>query len=161
MKKIILGLLAILALSVSSCKESVDIVDPGQQTDIAGKLYGTYTGTWSIVEGTNDPVETDGIVTVGAPQYDEFYGTPQTYYNVFLDVVSTSANAAYALNVSGVAANVTPTYALFNGTQTNALETPFTGSFDPNAGTMTLTFSKAVKDGRATKMFYFTFTGGK
>lgn len=148
MKKIIFGLFAVAALCMTSCKENVDIVEPGTQTNPEREVAGTYTGTWTRINTTDETQEEqDGTVTLTA-------GDAAYVGSVTVTI------PAYSMNSSSVM-NVNPTGQFYNNvvSDNNGLETAFYGKV--TGSDCTMSFRKTERDGRKTTTFQYNFVGRK
>lgn len=146
MKKILFGILAVIAFSLTSCKDEAGNADPGTPVNVAGAVEGTYTGTWTRVESSKpDDIQTG----TGTLTFTQLNGEN---YAVTVVAVCADLDVNYTAN-----ANINPAYVFFN-----SLPTDFGSSF---AGRIidkkdaSLKFTKVVKEGRKQYLYDYTFNG--
>lgn len=162
MKKILFSLLAVMALTFTSCKDEAGLPGPGDPVNIAGECQGLYEGEWSYVsESTPDDVKTyPGSLTLTQRTTE---GVAENYV-VVLDAACAefTANPLDASNPWPLTApaNITPAYKFFN-----ALKTPFGNEFNGEVKKtdgqydVYMTFKQTIKEGRKQFIYTFTFNG--
>lgn len=147
MKKILFGLFAILAMTLTSCKDEAGLPGAGDPVNVAGEVAGVYTGTWSRTLNTepDKPSTAEGTITLTQVD-DEFY------------VVTVDSKCA-DLNVDlSAPANINPRKVFFNST-TTAYGNSFSGKVVDNA--VSLDFTLTVKEGRKQYIYNYSFSGSK
>lgn len=148
MKKIVFGLLAVLALTFVSCKDEAGNPDPGAPVNVAGAVEGTYTGTWTRTDAANTENVVTGTGTLAFVQLnDENY------------VVTVTAKCSELAVDFTANANINPAYVFFN-----ALPTDFGNSFSgrvTDKKDASISFSKTVKEGRKQYTYRYEFSGSK
>lgn len=141
MKKILFGLFAIMALAFTSCKDEVELVDPGTPQNPEKDCAGVYTGTWTQ---TVDDVATTATGSVTITPTDSAYVCKVTISCPDFELAETAI------------ANITPAHTFFN-TMTTDIAASFYGSVNTSDETATINFLRTVKEGRKTTTYYYSF----
>lgn len=152
MNKILNLLLALLMISFVSCREDADTPDTGAVIHPEKEAAGTYSGTWEVFKGEDKELQASypGTITIAPSEY------------AYVCSVTTTCDGYAEIGGTG-AANIlkqSRAYKFYNETTTNGLGSVFQGAIDFN-GDASMSYSKAVKSGRVTTMFYFEFVGHK
>lgn len=141
-----------MMVSFVSCRDEADIPSTGDPINPEKEAAGTYTGEWQVYKGENREHQGDfpGSITI----------TPGEY--AYTCSVTLTCDGYANLNGTGVANIVkqSRSYRFYNEVKENGLDAVFSGTiaFD---GAAAMSFSKAIKSGRVTTVYYFDFTGAK
>ena len=145
----------ILALVVVSCflaacnSDDAPSYGPSFSTPAQQDAQGTFSGTFSRVQvGTEDTLRAAGTLTITAT--DTLNRARITYASD--DMAELAASAPFAANI----AHADQGYTLFNKSGDIAL----VGRID-NAQRMSASFTKAVRSGRKTVRYNYTFQGNR
>lgn len=102
--------MAVLAMTVTSCRDDAGVLEPGNPVDIASKVAGTYNGTWTRVQDGTDKVESfDGSLTFTTVNIDDKH----QYYIVNVKALCEGLKLDAQAN-----ANINPVGIFFNSVST-------------------------------------------
>lgn len=147
MNKILKSLLliALMAITMTGCREDAELADTGAQGNPEKEVIGTYNGTFfvSLEENTT---EYEGSITI-----------TETGRNIGMMHISCPGRK---IDVD-VAVNImkqNPNYRFYNEINTNPLGASFAGAITPD-GTISMNFKKVERQGRTSYVFYYEFDG--
>ncbi|MCC8117987.1 MAG: hypothetical protein LIP09_04450 [Bacteroidales bacterium] len=153
--KIFLSLAAVaLPMCFASCSSDDDTPATGDQVNVAAKVIGTYSGTYSVEDVTNETT-TDYTGTLVFTAY-----TDDAPYAAYMTINCDCETPAFA---GTAAANLVPksrAYGFYNELSSNPLGFTFQGEIDFDGNT-TMSFSMAVKQGKKTYVYNVNFSGSK
>lgn len=149
MKKILMFMFAIMAMTISSCRDEAGNPDPGAPVNIAGEVQGTYVGTWTRTNTSDETVAPQSMegTLMFTQRNDEYY------------VVIVKAECPGLSIDLSAPANINPAYVFFN-----ALPTDFGNSFSGkiyDSKEAQLNFKLTVKEGRKQIVYDYAFSGLK
>ncbi|PWL61756.1 MAG: hypothetical protein DBY35_04390 [Bacteroidales bacterium] len=151
MKKIFNLFVIALICCLASCKEDVDLVDPGTPTNPEKAIEGVYSGVMTRTVRTTGVSESANAVLTIAPTEDRYVA------NITISCPD------FDINLSSVA-NVLPSqgdYSYFNNLSGNTLGALFTGTVSQDVKDASLGYSLTVREGRKTTTYDFLFEGTK
>lgn len=143
---------ALLAVTVTSCREDADLADPGKAGNPEKEVVGTYTGTWTVswTDANVDYVEEyPGTVTISAGE---------NAYTVVVNAVCPDRTTD--LTGSANVVKQSPDYKYFNDIAGNPFGTAFSGIVTPQ-GSATCEFKITQRSGRKSYVFTYKFNGTK
>lgn len=148
--------LAVVALPMcfASCSSDDDTPSTGEQVNVSAKVVGTYSGTYSVEDVTNETTTDYTGTLVFAPYTDD------APYAAYMTINCDCATPEFA---GTAAANLVPKsreYGFYNELSSNPLGFVFSGTIDFD-GNVNLSFTKTVKSGKKTYVYNVTFTGSK
>lgn len=145
-----LFLSAILAVSVSACREEVGLPDNGTPNNPEIATAGTYSGVWTRTSTTGEVITADGTMTLAA---DEQYVTVVTLSCPDIEEIDgMHSRANIASNALG--------YAFLNRLSTNDFATTFNGAVTKD-NVASITFKKTVREGHKSTTYTYDFSGEK
>lgn len=152
MKKIFSIFLIALALCVTSCKDEVEIADPGVPTNPEKAIEGVYTGTLTRTPRSNGEVKSGPCTLTIMPTEERYIATVKiSCPDLSVDLESF--------------ANVLPSpqgdYSFYNNLLGNGFGAVFTGSVNCKVNEAQLDYVLSIKEGRKTITFDFAFEGTK